>query len=167
MNLENVLNSLWNIGILLQGISLVDGHFVACDPAEDDVRTLGESISKEMLFQEFESRRARDELLLLWVPIVMDLLKANIVPSRHDIRKTVLARLSAGPISVAYTNLLDSAYNRSTPFGPVTDSLKRSINTDRNIGKKSPFFLSNKSLSPPTLLSSEAFPAPAKRSLTL
>ena len=44
-------------------ISLVDGHYVACDPADDDVRTLGETYSKELMFQEFESYRARDELL--------------------------------------------------------------------------------------------------------
>ena len=146
-------------------ISLVDGHYVACDPADDDVRTLGETYSKELMFQEFESYRARDELLNFGFQTVMDLLKANIIASRHDGRKTVLARLNAGPNSVAYTNLLDSAYNRSTLFGPVTDSLKRSVTTERSLGK-TPFFLSNKSLSPPSLLSSEAFPATAKRSLT-
>ena len=117
------------------------------------------------MFQEFESYRARDELLNFGFQTVMDLLKANIIASSHDGRKTVLARLNAGPNSVAYTNLLDSAYNRSTLFGPVTDSLKRSVTTERSLGK-TPFFLSNKSLSPPTLLSSEAFPATAKRSLT-
>ena len=145
-------------------ISLVDGHYVTSDPAVDDDRTLGDSFSKDMIFKEFEYFRARDELFHFGFQNIMDLLKANIVASRHDGRKTVLARLNAGPNSVAYTNLLDSAYNRATLFGPVTDSLKRSVSTERNIGKI-PFFLKS-NLSSPTLLSSEAFPASAKRSLT-
>ena len=87
MNLESALNSLWSIGILIKRISLIGGHFVACDPAEDDVRTLGESFSKELTFQEFESFRAKDELFYFGFQYVMDLLKANIVASNMMVGK--------------------------------------------------------------------------------
>ena len=149
---------------LPKSINLVDGQWVASDISEPSVSTLGESFTKDKMFKEFQSFRARDELTRFGLQTAMDYLKANIVASRHDGRKAVLAHINKEQGSVAYQNLLDSAYNRATLFGPVTDFFRKSITTDRQRGHEQ-VFLTKYNLSQSSL-SSETIPAPAKRSLT-
>ena len=154
-----VLTDNWDLN---KRVVVVDGKYIIEDAPRGDTSTLGDSLSKEALFKELLEMRTGCELNYFGYQTAMDYLKANIIASRHDGRRQVLANLNKGPGSVAYNNLNGSAYNTPNLFGPVTDSFKESIRINR-ANDRTPVFLSKYTLNQPSRSYNDGRPTPPKR----
>ena len=154
-----VLTENWDLN---KRILVVDGKYIIEDAPRGDESTLGDSLSKEAIFKELLEMRTGFELNYFGYQSAMDYLKANIIASRHDGRKQILANLNKGPGSVAYDNLNGSAYNTPHLFGPVTDSFKENIRINR-ANDRDPVYLSKYTLNQPSRSYNDGRPTPSKR----
>ena len=132
---------------LKKRIEVVDDHYTAVDAPQHDDATLGDTYTKEAMFNELMQMRTGYELNHFGFQNAMDYLKANIIASRHDGRRQILAHLNSSLGSVPYENLNGSAYNSSTLFGPVSESFTDTIRTERQAGHN-PVYLSRYHLNP-------------------
>ena len=143
-------------------VLVVDGKYVLEDAPHGDDTTLGDNFTKDALFKELLEMRTGYELNYFGFQTTMDYLKANIIASRHDGRKQVLANLNKGPGSVAYNNLNGSAYNTTHLFGPITESFRETIRINR-ANDRNPVYLSKYTLNQPSRSFKNGRPTPAKR----
>ena len=108
-----VLTENWDLN---KRVLVVDGKYIIEDAPRGDESTLGDSLSKEAIFKELLEMRTGFELNYFGYQSAMDYLKANIIASRHDGRKQVLANLNKGPGSVCLRQLKWLSLQYSSSF---------------------------------------------------
>ena len=158
-----VITDNWDLN---KRIAVVDGHYTAVDAPHDDLVTLGDSYTKESMFNELMQMRTGYELNYFGFQNAMDYQKANIIASRHDGRRQVLAHLNSGPGSVSYENLNGSAYNAATLFGPVSESFTDTVRTERQAGHN-PVYLKKYHHDPVSRSFTDTRSATAKRPISV
>ena len=104
-----------------QTVKFSDGEFVNSDSK------LLDNFTNDQMHFELWMARATSELVLFELENIMDLLKATITACRHEGRKLVLEASNKKSGDPIYEELLNSAYNSPTLFGPVSDSLMSKV----------------------------------------